>query len=126
MDQAYGSVSVGVSSPDDDPRVTTAAELLRYVFATLDVPLACRLWDGTEVHVGAAGESPCAVVFRSPAVVRRLLLTPSMLRFGEAFIDGEIDIEGDMFAAMDVGGHIECMHVPLSTILQALPRVLSL
>lgn len=126
MDQARGPLSVGVSTRDDDPRVTTAAELLQQVFATLDVPLVCRLWDGTDVHVGAPGASPCAVVFRSPAVVRRLLFTPSMMRFGEAFIDGEIDIDGDLFTAMDIGGHIEAMHVPLSTVLQVLPRVLSL
>ncbi len=126
MDQARESVSVEVSTRDVDVRAARAAALLRRIFATLDVPLAFRLWDGTDVPVGAAGESPCTVVLRSPGVARRLLLRPSMLRFGEAFIDGEVDIEGDVFAAMDVGGHIETMHVPLSTALQALPRVLFL
>lgn len=126
MDQTRATVSVDVSTRDADSRARVAADLLRRLFATLDVPLAFRLWDGTEVLVGAAGESRSTVVFRSPAVVRRLLLSPSMLRFGEAYIAGEIDIEGDLFAAMDVGGHIEMMRVPLAAMLQTLPQVLRL
>jgi cyclopropane-fatty-acyl-phospholipid synthase len=109
-----------------DRRTATAADLLTRVFAGLDVPLTFRLWDGTDTHVGAPGKSACAVVFRSPPVLRRLLRRPTPLRFGEAFIAGDIDIEGDLFAAMDVASHVEHLRVPLATRLAVMAGLLRL
>src|SRR2546428_11239022 len=99
-----------------------AADLLRRVFAGAGVPLAFRLWDGTTVRVG--GESPFAIVFGSPGVFRRILRRPTPLRFGEAYIDGELDIEGDFFAAMRAAGEIERLHVPLRTRVAVLAALL--
>src|SRR5213594_4191762 len=89
-----------MSSAPPDRRAAAAAGLLRHVFASLEVPLTFRLWDGTTARVGTAGESGCAVVFRSRGAFRRIVRRPTSLRFGEAYIDGELDIEGDIFAAM--------------------------
>jgi cyclopropane-fatty-acyl-phospholipid synthase len=105
-----------------DRRAIAAARLLVRVFATLDVPLTFRLWDGRIARVGASGESLFAVVLRSPAVLRRLLRKPTPGNFGDAFIAGDIDIEGDMFAAMSVGNRIEDLHLPLRTRLAVLGR----
>jgi cyclopropane-fatty-acyl-phospholipid synthase len=99
---------------------TTAAGLLGRVFEALPVPLTFRLWDGTAVPVGPRGRSACAVVFRSPRVLRRLLRRPTPLRFGEAFVAGEIDIEGDLFAAVEAANHVERLRVPLATRLAVL------
>jgi len=103
-----------------DRRVTTAVGLLEQAFAGVDTPLAFRLWDGTSTRVGAPGDGGFAVVFRSRPVFRRLLRRPSPLRFGEAFIAGDIDIEGDIFAAMEAANAIERMRVPLRTRLAVL------
>jgi len=92
-----------------------AVRLLRRVFRRLGTPLTVRLWDGTTTRVGAPGETSFALVFRSRAVFRRLLLHPSSLRLGEAYIGGEIDIDGDLFAAMRTANHIERMPVPWAT-----------
>src|SRR5436190_14891158 len=100
-----------------------AADLLRRVFAEATVPLAFRLWDGTTVRVGA-GESPFAVVFGSPGAFRRILRRPTPLRFGEAYIDGELDIEGDFFAAMRAASAIERLRVPLGVRLAVLAGLL--
>ena len=104
-----------MTSAPPDRRVTTAVGLLGQVFAGVDAPLAFRLWDGTSTRVGGAGDGGFAVVFRSRPVFRRLLRRPSPLRFGEAFIAGEIDIEGDIFAAMQAANAIERVRVPLRT-----------
>ena len=102
----------------------TAGRLLARVFASLSVPLTFRLWDGTTARVGAGGESLFAVVLRSPRGLRRLLRHPTPLGFGEAFIDGEIDIEGDLFAAMAVANRIEPLRVPVGARLAVLRTLL--
>jgi cyclopropane-fatty-acyl-phospholipid synthase len=109
-----------------DAPTRTAVRLLTRVFQAIDVPLAFRLWDGTPAPVGPPGESSFAVVFRSPRVLRRLLLRPTSLRFGEAYLDGEIDIEGDLFAAMTAASSIEELRVPIGARLAVLAGLLRL
>jgi cyclopropane-fatty-acyl-phospholipid synthase len=103
-----------------DRRAAIAVRLLRRVFAGVRTPLRFRLWDGTDAPVGTTGDGGFAVVFRSRPVFRRLLRHPSPLRFGEAYIAGEIDIEGDVFAAMRAANEIEALRVPLGTRLAVL------
>ncbi len=97
-----------------DRHAALAAGLIRRVFRAIQTPLAFRLWDGTAVDVGPT-ESPFAVVFRSRGVFRRVFRRPTPLRFGEAYIEGELDIEGDMFAAMRAADAIEHVRLPLGT-----------
>ena len=107
-----------------DPSTVPAVRLLTRVFASVPVPLAFRLWDGTTARVGAHGESPFTVVFRSRRAFRRLLRRPTPLRFGEAFIGEQIDIEGDVFAAMAAANPIEHLRLPLRTRLGVLAGLL--
>jgi cyclopropane-fatty-acyl-phospholipid synthase len=113
-----------MAEPRSDRRATAARELLRRVFAFTTAPLRFRLWDGTTVDVGGAGPAGFTVVLRSWAVLRRLLRRPTPLRFGEAYIGGAIDIEGDVFAAMSVANALERMRVPLGTRLRVLAALL--
>ena len=111
-------------SAPPDRRAAVAARLLRRVFASIEAPLAFRLWDGTTARVGGTGESGFAVVFRSRRAFRRILRHPTPLRFGEAFIDGDIDIEGDVFAAMRAAQSIEDLRVPFGRRLAVLAGLL--
>lgn len=88
-----------------DDAARRARALLTRVFEPTGLPVSFRLWDGTEVDV--RGRAPFALVFHSRRIFRRLLLRPTPLRFGEAYIDGDVDIEGDLFAAMEVGHRLE-------------------
>ena|SRR5947208_9697953 len=106
-------------------RSSTAARLLRRVFAGLDAPMTFRLWDGTTARVGTPGDPGFAVVLRSPPVFRRILLRPTALRFGEAYIAGDLDIEGNIFAAMRTATAVEGLRVPLRTRLAVLGRLLA-
>jgi cyclopropane-fatty-acyl-phospholipid synthase len=74
--------------------------VLQQALRTVDTPVALRLWDGTRATAGAPGPCAFTIVLRSAAASRRLLLRPTALAFGEAFIAGAVDVEGDLFTAM--------------------------
>ncbi|HVO68535.1 MAG TPA: cyclopropane-fatty-acyl-phospholipid synthase family protein [Aggregatilineaceae bacterium] len=56
-----------------------------------------RLWDGTELP--GSSDSGFCLVFNHSGALRRMLTPPVELSLGEAFIYGDIDIDGDIFAA---------------------------
>src|SRR5438874_657231 len=60
----------------------------------------------------------------APSAFRRIVRRPTSLRFGEAYIGGEVDIEGDIFAAMRAASAIERLRVPLGTRLAVLAGLL--
>ena len=95
---------LGILAPR--PAAPAAAAVLRRVFGRVRSGLGFRLWDGSEVRVGA-GAPVCTVVFRSPEVFSRLMDDPSPGNFGEAYVSEGLDIEGDLFAAMSVANEIE-------------------
>ncbi|MEK7371944.1 MAG: hypothetical protein AAB265_10860 [candidate division NC10 bacterium] len=103
------------------PRPTSGAAegILRRVFGRLASPLGFRLWDGTEVRVGQ-GEPRCTVVIHSPEAFRSLMREPSPAHFAEAYVDSAIDIEGDLFAAMDVANELEALDLSLAERLRIL------
>ena len=83
-----------------------AAEILQSVFGRIPPGLAFRLWDGTPVVLG--GTAPvCTAVVHAPETFIRLVRDPTPLTFAEAYAEGAIDIEGDLFAAMGVANAIE-------------------
>ena len=104
---------------DRVPSSTAAASILREIFGGVASGFAFRLWDGTIV---ALGESPprFTVVIHAPQTFRRLIRDPSPLQFAEAFVESAIDIEGDLFAAMEIADAIEHLKVPLSVRLRLL------
>jgi cyclopropane-fatty-acyl-phospholipid synthase len=101
------------------PSSTPAAAILREIFGALSTGFAFRLWDGTNVALGA--EPPrFTVVVHAPQTFRRLFRDPTPLNFAEAFVESAIDIEGDLFAAMEVANEIEDLKVPLGVKLRLL------
>ena len=59
------------------------------------MPVSLRCWDGSTL--GPPG-SPCTVVVRSPRALRRLLWAPNELGVARAYVTGELDVEGDLYA----------------------------
>jgi cyclopropane-fatty-acyl-phospholipid synthase len=59
-----------------------------------------RLWDQTEFL--GSGRSDFTLVLNHPAALRRMLTPPVELALGEAFIYGDFDLEGDIFAAVSL------------------------
>jgi hypothetical protein len=85
-----------------------AAEILRRLFGHLSTGCAFRLWDGTTVVLGR-GEPVCTAVVHRPETFIRLMRAPTPLTFAEAYVEGAIDLEGDLFRAMSVADSIEEM-----------------
>lgn len=90
-------------------RASDPAEVTRAVFRELFGPadergFAVRLWDGSVD--GPADGSRFTLVLRRPEVVRQMLLPPSELAIGEAYLRDGFDIEGDVEAATALADEI--------------------
>ena len=90
----------------DDRAASRCRDVLTALFGepgqrTFDV----RFWDGT-VDRGANPNSPYTLVLNRPAALRRMLLPPNELSIVEAFIAGDVDIDGSMEAASNLAEQI--------------------
>jgi cyclopropane-fatty-acyl-phospholipid synthase len=63
-----------------------------------------RLWDGTTW--GAEKQPRFTLVLKHPGALRAMFLSPSELALGEAYIDDDYDIEGDIEAAFDLADYL--------------------
>jgi cyclopropane-fatty-acyl-phospholipid synthase len=87
-----------------------AAEMLHRVFGRIVTGCAFRLWDGT--HVSLGDDAPvCTVVVHRPETFVRLMRDPSPYNFAEAYVASDLDLEGDLFAAMKIADAIEEIHL---------------
>ena len=81
-----------------------AAHLLTTLFRRLPFRIVLRLWNGASVQVGAADaggpENSFSLVFRNPegGLLGGARARPAA-RLAEAYFRGDLDIEGDFFAA---------------------------
>jgi cyclopropane-fatty-acyl-phospholipid synthase len=64
-----------------------------------DLPVAVELYDGT--RLGPA-DPPATIVVRSEDALRRLIGAPGELGFARAYVAGDLDVEGDIYAALDL------------------------
>jgi cyclopropane-fatty-acyl-phospholipid synthase len=77
-----------------------------------DLPIGVRAYDGS-----AAGpaDGPATLVVRSPDALRRIVTAPSELGFGRAYVAGDLELEGDIFAVLGLrdrlaGGSLDRKH----------------
>src|SRR6202790_5706431 len=94
-----------------------AAEVLTRLFHRLPLSLTVRLWNDVTVQVGAAGpDAPASrfsLVFRNPEVVCSAVLGRDPLRLAEAYFRGDLDIEGDFFAALALRDHLRGLQLSI-------------
>jgi cyclopropane-fatty-acyl-phospholipid synthase len=114
------------SSTDVSTAVDTAIGAALGIHARLSacgVNLPVRLWDGRELGPPDAG---FRVVLAAPHALRALLLRPTDLAAGEAYAFGDIDIEGDIVAALHTATMSrripQAERVRLARLLTRLPR----
>lgn len=88
------------------PTPARAAGILRRVFGRIQAPFAFRLWDGQEVRFGS-GAPACTAVIKSPETFLRLIRDPTPYAFALAYVESAIDLEGDLFAAMEIANAVE-------------------
>ncbi|MEO8908785.1 MAG: cyclopropane-fatty-acyl-phospholipid synthase family protein [Gemmatimonadaceae bacterium] len=90
----------------DDKAASRCRAVLTAIFGesaqrTFDV----RFWDGT-VDRGAVPNPPYTLVLNRPAALRRMLLPPNELSIVEAYIAGDVDIDGSMEGASNLAEQI--------------------
>lgn len=78
----------------------------RVVAETFGLPqerrFSVRYWDGSSEPAASEPDSAFTLVIRRPGALRGMLFPPSQLAFGEAFLRGDIDLEGDLEAAAPI------------------------
>ena len=96
-----------------EPSVKITLELLDVGLA--EYPrrdFSIRLWNG---DVWGNGESPrFSLVLKHPGSLRRMILGPSQLSLGEAYIYDDFDIEGDLEAAFDFADYLTAHELELT------------
>lgn len=60
-----------------------------------EISFQLKFWDGEEIKVGH-DEPKFRIVLKAP-LKKKDLLTSTSLTFGEAYMNGDLEIEGDMF-----------------------------
>jgi cyclopropane-fatty-acyl-phospholipid synthase len=61
------------------------------------LPIAVEAYDGSRT---GPRDAPATLVFRSPDAIRRIVTAPGELGLGRAYVAGDLDVEGDVFAAL--------------------------
>jgi cyclopropane-fatty-acyl-phospholipid synthase len=101
-----------------------ASALLRRLFRDFDGSIVLRLWNGVTLSLGKTclkeSQARFTLIFHSPGVVRTMVLGQDRLRIPEAYFRGDIDFEGDFFAALGLKDHLNTIR------LSALDRIRAL
>ncbi len=87
-----------------DSGVGAARDVVRALFGSppergFDV----RYWDGTEEKAGGPPRVPFTLVVARRGALRRMLLPPNELSIVDAYISGDLDVEGSLEAAVALG-----------------------
>ncbi|MEW6271900.1 MAG: hypothetical protein AB1689_21670 [Thermodesulfobacteriota bacterium] len=89
-----------------------AAGVLRRVFGGVKPGVRYRLWDGSEGEVGEP-DGAFTLVIRDRDAFRRAFGSNNTRVMAEAFIDNQIDVDGDLFEALRVANQLEDLELGL-------------
>ena len=85
-----------------------------------DLPVAIRAYDGSRVGPDPARAT---IVLRSPDALRRIVTAPGELGLSRAYVSGDLDLEGDAFAVLDLRHQLEGLDVGWRQVLELLKVV---
>lgn len=67
---------------------------------------AVRLWDGTLWGPQKGETARFTMVLNHPGALRQMFLRPNQLTLGEAFVQGDFDVDGDLVEACALGDYL--------------------
>jgi cyclopropane-fatty-acyl-phospholipid synthase len=83
------------------------ATIFNALFCGYEGPaFAIRLWDGWRWSSSNSEKPVCTMVVESPQAFKSLVAEPNEITLGEAFIHGDLDVEGDIFSVFSIAEHI--------------------
>lgn len=86
-----------------EAHTATTLDILDDLFADIEPSnFEVRLWDGTRWAPQSDGEPAFTIVVEKPSALRRLLQPGSEAALAEAYLTGDLSVEGDIFAVTDV------------------------
>jgi cyclopropane-fatty-acyl-phospholipid synthase len=95
-----------------DRKVEGLRRIIEHIARNISADLSVRLWDGTIVPLGPNVRGDLAFALRSPAAIRRLMLSPKTETFLELFAAGELDVEnGSLLEAARCVNHVRVLHL---------------
>ena len=95
-----------------DRQVEGLRRVIEDVASSISADLSVRLWDGTIIPLGPNVRGDIAFVLRSPAAIRRLMLSPETETFLELFAAGELDVEnGSLLEATRRLNHVRVLRL---------------
>jgi cyclopropane-fatty-acyl-phospholipid synthase len=106
MSTVHAEIETTGVGADDSP-IARCREVLEALFGeshqrSFDV----RFWDGA-LDRGNKAPAPFTLVLNRPAALRRMLLPPNELSLVEAYISGDVDVEGSLEAAAGLASTLQ-------------------
>lgn len=90
----------------DRPAETSLALLQELLGNDHPQNFSVRLWDGAVWEATPGKPARFTLVIKRPGALRRMFLRPNQLTLGEAYINGDFDIEGDIIEAFTLADHL--------------------
>jgi cyclopropane-fatty-acyl-phospholipid synthase len=118
--EARGRAGKDVVRPDISVRPTTQRGPLAPLIESLlghDLPIGFEAYDGTRL---GPPEAEAKLIVRSPDALRRIVTAPGELGLARAYVAGDIDFEGDIFAALEVRRRMEGARIGVREVLDIL------
>jgi len=87
-----------------DAGLVAARDVARALFGPpAERPFDVRYWEGAEERTGGAEPARFTLVVARRGALRRMLLPPNELSIVDAYISGDLDLEGDLESAVGLG-----------------------
>jgi cyclopropane-fatty-acyl-phospholipid synthase len=90
-----------------------AKQVVRRVFRDYPGSLAVRLWNGETQEIGE-GPPDFTLIFHDARPFRELILFRDPLRLAEAYFQGSVDVEGDLYGALGLKDHLQSLALTVS------------
>ena len=106
MGNGGASVNLGVTKDISSTALRHSKNVLATLFgAPARRRFDVRYWDGT-IEQGNPDDRVFTLVLTRPGALRRMLLPPSELSIVEAYLSGDVDVEGDLSSAVTIADAI--------------------
>ena len=109
---ASSTSSALASSSADSGLNEAATRIIHKLLSPFDGAVALRLWNDVTHSFGKSVDqmSPAfTLVLRDPAVLRDLVLKRGPIPLADAYFHGRLDVEGDLYAALDLKRHFQTL-----------------